>query len=236
MFKRHLSDKRIFCGLVCLLVFIVAGLIYINVVKRQAARDIQRTQEIVEQRQTPKPEAEPAMGGHYHPDGTYHEGSHEAHTSPTAPGETEVPRQAGVSPGAPAVSKPVPPHVSTTPDTASERTLDPQTQLKVDTLYAEVDRLSAEASMWANKLYAEYQDYLKENAELKAEIEKLRAMSVQTPEEKQALSDRIDAFMPRYLAWKAKSAAMNDRYLENRERHDEYMRLIKEARALEGTQ
>ena len=235
MFKQLLSQKRLFYGLVCFLVFIAAGWLYLNRVKSQAKRDVQGTQEIVEEHQTPKTEAEPATGGHSHPNGTFHAGPHESDAPSTAPVETEVPRRAGVSPGAPAVSKPVPPHLSTTLEAASGRTLDPQTQKKVDTLYAEAERLSAESTIWSNKLYAEYQDYLKEKVAIKAEIEKLRAMPSQTPEEKQKLSDSTDAFMPRYLAVKAKGAALNDRYLENRERHEEYMRLIKEARALGGT-
>ena len=80
MFKQLLSDNRIFAGLVCLLVFIAAGLFYLNRVKSQARRDVQRTQEIVEQLQTPTTERQTATGRHYHPDGTYHAEPHEAHT------------------------------------------------------------------------------------------------------------------------------------------------------------
>ncbi len=80
MLKQLLSDNRIFGAMVCVLVFIAGGLIYLQTVKRQATQDIQRTQEIVEQRQTPKIEGQPAPGGHYHPDGTYHVGPHEAET------------------------------------------------------------------------------------------------------------------------------------------------------------
>lgn len=80
MFKQLLSDNRIFAGLVCLLVFIAVGLVYLNRVKRQSARDIQRTQERVKRLETRQTEAQPDSGGHYHPDGTYHAGPHETHT------------------------------------------------------------------------------------------------------------------------------------------------------------
>ncbi len=87
MFKQLSSDNRIFAGLVGLLVFIAAGLIYLNAVKRQGARDIQRTQESVKELQTRQTERQTATDGHYHPDGTYHAGPHEAHT----PSETTTP-------------------------------------------------------------------------------------------------------------------------------------------------
>ena len=83
MLKNLLSDNRIFGAIVCLLVFIAGGLLYLQVVKSQARRDVQRTQERLKQRSTPQTgEAEPqsAEGGHYHADGTYHVGSHEAET------------------------------------------------------------------------------------------------------------------------------------------------------------
>ena len=79
MWKQLLSDNRLFTAAVCLLVFIAGGLLYLQTVKQEAKRDVQRTQEIVEQRQTPQPQTQPAEtgGGHYHADGTYHAEPHQ---------------------------------------------------------------------------------------------------------------------------------------------------------------
>ncbi len=92
MLKQLLDDNRIFSALVCVLVFIAGGLLYLQTVKQEGRRAVQRTQEIVEQRQTSQTgEVAPqsAPGGHYHPDGTYHVGPHEAETpsvtTPTPP-------------------------------------------------------------------------------------------------------------------------------------------------------
>lgn len=49
MLKQLLSDNRLFSALVCVLVFIAGGLIYLQTVKHQTTQDIQRTQKIVEQ-------------------------------------------------------------------------------------------------------------------------------------------------------------------------------------------
>ena len=76
MFKQLLSDNRIFIAAVCLLVFIAGGLIYLQVVKSHARRDVQRTQEMLQQKQLPKPQTEakpPPPGetaetGHWHGD------------------------------------------------------------------------------------------------------------------------------------------------------------------------
>ena len=189
----------------------------------------------VQQPATPKPPppGETAESGHWHGD-VWHTQPHAADT-PSAPVESEAPRRTGVSPGAPAVSKDVPPHVSTTPEAASGRTLDRQTQLKIDKLYAEVDRLSAESTMWSNKLYAESQQLQKEIAANKAEIAKAREMLSDPNVDKATYNAFQDALDARLNATNAKAQAINDRYLENRERHEEYMRLIKEARALGGT-
>ena len=88
MFKRLFSDNRIFIAAVCLLVFIAAGLLYLQTVKRDAQREVQRTQEIVTQRQTPTTQAQPARPkppppgetaetGHWHGD-VWHTQPHEA--------------------------------------------------------------------------------------------------------------------------------------------------------------
>ena len=88
MLKQLLSDNRIFGALVCVVVFVAGGLLYLNAVNRQAARDIQRTQETVKQLQTPKTEAQPqnpivseTEHGHIHADGTFHADPHPPSTS-----------------------------------------------------------------------------------------------------------------------------------------------------------
>ena len=88
MFKKLLSDNRIFGAIVCVLVFIAGGLLYVQFVQRQASRDIQRTQDILEQRDTPQTgEAEPQTeaGGHFHADGTWHAEPHAPATPKPAP-------------------------------------------------------------------------------------------------------------------------------------------------------
>ena len=58
MFKRLLSDNRVFVAAVCLLVFIAAGLGYLHTVKHQVSRrDVLRTPKSLEERQPPKTEA-----------------------------------------------------------------------------------------------------------------------------------------------------------------------------------
>lgn len=70
MLKQLLSNNRIFGGLVCLLVFIAAGMIYLQSVKRPASLDLPRTK--------PEGQIQPAPGGgHFHSDGTYHAEPHE---------------------------------------------------------------------------------------------------------------------------------------------------------------
>lgn len=89
MFKQLLSNNRIFGALVCVIVFAAGGLLYLNAVKRQAARDIQRTERIVKQLQTPKTEAPPqnpivseTEHGHTHADGTFHAAPQEPVSAP----------------------------------------------------------------------------------------------------------------------------------------------------------
>jgi hypothetical protein len=88
MFKKLLSDNRIFGAIVCVLVFIVGGLLYVQFVQRQASRDIQRTQDILEQRdtsQTGKAEPQTETGGHWHDDKWYAE----PHNPPAQPQQVE---------------------------------------------------------------------------------------------------------------------------------------------------
>ena len=83
MFKQLLSDNRLFTAAVCLLVFIAGGLLYLQTVKQEANRDVQRTQEIVKQQLPPKTEAKPlppgetAETGHWHGD-VWHTGRHDS--------------------------------------------------------------------------------------------------------------------------------------------------------------
>lgn len=102
MFKQLFSNNRIFGAIVCVIVFVAGGLLYLNAVKRQAARDVQRTQETVKQLQTPKTETRPqnpivseTPQGHVHADGTFH-------AEPHASGAVEVsPKVQGALVGAP---------------------------------------------------------------------------------------------------------------------------------------
>ncbi|MDE0424696.1 MAG: hypothetical protein OXN25_07505 [Candidatus Poribacteria bacterium] len=75
MFNRLLSQNRIFTALVLVLVFVASGLLYLNTVKRQADRDLQRTQERLNASKPPPP-GETAESGHWHGD-EWHTGSHE---------------------------------------------------------------------------------------------------------------------------------------------------------------
>ena len=88
MFKQLLSDTRIFYGLVCLLVFIAGGLLYLQTVKQEGRRAVQRTQEIATQQLPPKTEAqstslkppppgETAESGHWHGD-VWHTEQHDS--------------------------------------------------------------------------------------------------------------------------------------------------------------
>ena len=240
MFKQLLNDNRIFSAIVCVLVFIAGGLVYLQVVKSQTRRDIQSTQERIKPLQTPQPQTQTAPGGHYHPDGTYHVGSHEAH-SPAAGVETDAPLRGGtgVSPSVPGGSmpgSPATPHLRQAPEPASRRTLDPQTQLKVDKLYAEAERLSAESTMWSNKLYAESQELQKEIAANKDEIEKRRQLRRDPNVDKATYNAFDEALDARLNATNAKAIRLNALYIENRERRAEAIRLRAEARSLGGNQ
>ena len=94
MLKQLLSDNRIFSALVCVLVFIAGGLLYLQTVKQEGRRAVQRTQEIVEQRQTPKveesappkppPPGETSESGHWHGD-VWHAEPHDTPVKPPTP-------------------------------------------------------------------------------------------------------------------------------------------------------
>ena len=171
MFNRLLSQNRIFIVLVLVLVFVASGLLYLNTVKRQADRDLQRTQERLNAPKPPPP-GETAESGHWHGD-VWH----------VEPHETEVPERddsaesasvpaTTIAPSAVAPSQPLIPS-----QTVPSVKLDPETQARVDALLEEAEALSAEADEWSNKLYfVDTAAILKEAAELKAEIAKRREM------------------------------------------------------------
>ncbi len=96
MLKQLLSDKRILCGFICVLVLVVGGVVYERSVKQQARRDIRRTEKIVKERQRQETGSQPTESGHYHSDGTYHTGSHEAPAGTTAPSEEG--KKSGIAP------------------------------------------------------------------------------------------------------------------------------------------
>ena len=76
MLNRLLSQNRIFIALVLALVFVASGLLYLNTVKRQATRDIQRPQARVNAPKPPPP-GETAESGHWHGD-VWHAEPHES--------------------------------------------------------------------------------------------------------------------------------------------------------------
>ena len=96
MLKQLLSDNRIFTAAVCLLVFIAGGLLYLQTVKQEAKRDVQRTQEIIKQQQTltteakPPPPGETPETGHWHGD-VWHSTPHK--TPEVSGGDAAPPQQ-----------------------------------------------------------------------------------------------------------------------------------------------
>ena len=101
MFKSFFSN-RLFIGAFVFFVLCVAGsLLYLQHVKRQSARELAETEERIKtltEKQNPQPPAEapvvetpepPQQDGHFHADGTWHAGPHEAHVEP--PSEVSEP-------------------------------------------------------------------------------------------------------------------------------------------------
>ena len=80
MLNRVLSNNRVFGAVVCVLVFIAAGLLYLQSAKREVARDVPPLRETVKPQQPPRTGAQPpeaSQGGHFHEDGAWHAGPHE---------------------------------------------------------------------------------------------------------------------------------------------------------------
>ncbi len=105
MFKQLFSNDRILGVLVCVLVFIAAGLLYLIRVKGEGLRDVQRPQEPVQRLHTPETDAPPAS----------------AKPSPSgATSESSLWHAAGLegpeSPAAPEVQYTAPQGAATTPD------------------------------------------------------------------------------------------------------------------------
>ena len=86
MFKQLLSDNRIFGALVCVIVFVAGGLLYLNAVKRQAAQEPIKIYKPVAVETKPKPPPPGASAnGHWHGD-EWHDAPHEPQeTAPAAP-------------------------------------------------------------------------------------------------------------------------------------------------------
>lgn len=102
MLKSLLSDKRILSGIVCFLVFIAGGQAYLQAVKREARRDLHRTQQFIEQwhtQQTERTQIPPAPRREQYPTvGTYPVEPHQPQvpsvsTTPATP-QPNVPREA----------------------------------------------------------------------------------------------------------------------------------------------
>ena len=219
MLKQLLSDNRIFTAVVCLLVFIAGGLLYLQTVKQEASRDIQRTQEIVKQRYTPQTgEVAPptAPGGHYHPDGMYHVGSHEAETpsatTPTNPqtGATPADITARIWTGKPLreVSSPD----SLSPEERKAR------DAKIQKLIAEykaLKRVSQPLTTQAMKLNDEtLLTIMPKQDAIRAEQAAVRADTSLSAEEKERLTadldKQYDALMAVRDANREKSQALNE--------------------------
>ncbi len=94
---KDLLTNRLFVGALAFFVLmVVSGMLYIKQVERQEAEKLAETQESVKQwneRQTTQPKktqapvAEQTPQGHFHADGTFHEGPRETHETSVQPTE-----------------------------------------------------------------------------------------------------------------------------------------------------
>ena len=232
MLKEFLSQRPVQVALALVVIIGISGVLYLNHVKTETQRDIANMEV-----ETPKRETSPAspsgtpdpatQGGHWHADGTYHPDPHaEAVESGTPtrskPATTSVEKQTvlPVQPFAPPETEPV--------------KLDPETQARVDALYEQADTLSKEADMWSNKLYAESHAFHKENEAIRAETEKEREMLRDPNVDKETLKAFQEALDARARAVNAEGIRRHNLYIQNRSRREEVMRLIREARQLQG--
>ena len=216
---------------VFLIVIVMVGLYVLQTRPEKAPIKIYKAVE-VEKPKAEVPVGDTSQGGHFHEDGTWHAGPHadpEVYSRgtstqpapPDAPTETSVTHaEGGQGSTAEGVQTPV--------------KLDPETQKKVDALYKQADALSEESTVWSNKLYAESQENRKKRDALRVEKEKAREMRRDPNVDKATYTAFQDAVDAKTRALKSETIRLNDLYIQNRDRHEEYMRLIKEARRLQG--
>ena len=174
--------------------------------------------------------------GHFHADGTFHAQPHADATADVAGenpgGGGAADRSGAVSPGGGSASQRVPRSDESVPPVSVK--LDPETQARVDALYKQSDALAEEASVWNDKLYAEREAFLKGQEALKAENQKLRQMR-KDPNVDEATYRAFDAALDAKMrAQHAVFLRRDAQHKQNVERWDESMRLIDEARRLQG--
>ena len=112
MLKQVLSNNRVFGAVVCVLVFIAVGLLYLQSAKRDVARDVPPRRETAKPQQPPQRD-NPSTGGHFHEDGTWHAGLHGQGTPPTPTltatlPRTQNPTPLGIPTGAGPIRMPLP--------------------------------------------------------------------------------------------------------------------------------
>ena len=188
MLKRVLSKNRIFGAVVCVLVFIAAGLLYIQSAKRKVARDVPPLRETAKPQQPPQTGAQPpgtAQGGHWHADGTYHA---EPHVEGGTPGTSATAETATT----PSQKRGEPPQ-TTEPQATSEATgvsqQLPKTQVKDPKTGYTPEQAAAVAAIHA-KYNAEAAPYESALLEIEAKHEALRKEFKVYTQEVMALSDK----------------------------------------------
>ena len=236
MLKQLFSNNRIFAGLVCLLVFIAAGLVYLNHVKCQANRDVQRTQEQVKALQTrqirpkPPPPGETHESGHWHGD-EWHAGSHDAHAPATTPSTTSQPAGNGETDLSARMWTGAPLRGTLSPGTLSDAEFHARD--------AEIQRLSAERTALArrtdrrisqtSKLHDEVLLTLNPQRDaIRAEQDAVRANALLSGAEKERLLSALDKQYNELTA--VKKARMDKARALNEEatRLSEEMKVLKE--------
>ncbi len=222
MLKQLLSDKRILGGLICVLVLVVAGVVYERSVKRQARRDIQRPEKIVKERQPRETGSQSAESGHYHSDGTYHTGSHEAPADTTAPSAEG--KRSRIAPGDVIwMGKPLREVSAPDPLSPAERNA---RNAKIQTLNTQIQKLKriteAQTNEWLEHL-KKYPKISREKRAILAEKDKLLAVEDWTAEERaryDALSKRFEELNDLSDKRRAISEQMQEENLQLLEKRD----------------